>query len=187
MKKVVLAALVVLCLASFSFAGNWGLGLKVGAGENDLEKVTGVDTEKGYGFAGVELLHEFDLSETNKLGLKVGAETYQKDKVSHAGFWADYQTYQFPITLYYKLDRGVNAFSYYIGGGFTYITGREHDSNGHKYSQNKGFVHAMAGTEYRFTELFALGVDVAYSHHAGLQEVSHHSGFRGALVGRFYF
>ena len=187
MKKVVLAVLAVMCVASFSFAGNWGLGLKAGAGENKLNKVPGDKTEKGYIFAGVEVLHEFDLSEVNKLGIKVGVETWQKDKISNSSYWADIETYQFPITLYYKRDNGIKAFSYYIGGGFTYITGRAHDSNGHKYSKNKGLVHAMAGAEYRFTQTFALGLDVAYSHHAGLQSLSNHEGFRGALVGRFYF
>ena len=187
MKKVVLAVLAVMCAASFSFAGTWGLGIKAGAGENKLNKIRNMKTEKGYILAGVEILHEFDLSKLNKLGIKVGAETWQKDKISDSYFWQEFETYQFPLTLYYKRDNGVGAFSYYIGGGFTYITGRSHDSNGHKFSKNKGLVHAMAGTEYRFTQTFALGLDVAYSHHAGLQSLSNHEGFRGALVGRFYF
>ncbi len=30
MKKIILAVLAVMCVSSLSFAGNWGLGLKLG-------------------------------------------------------------------------------------------------------------------------------------------------------------
>ena len=189
MKKVVLAVLAVMCVASFSFAGNWGLGLKAGAGENDWKTYGSTDVDKGYGFAGAEILYEFDTSSNNKIGLKVGVEAYQKDKASFSGIDTEVKTWNCPVTLYYKWDKGVNAFSYFLGGGFTYINSRWHDSSAVKYTHSKGMAHLMAGTEYRFTQGFALGVDVTYNIDAGLQagEVSDRTGFRGALVGRFYF
>lgn len=186
MKKVVLVVLAVMCVSSFAFAGNFGLGLKVGAGENKWNPGPMMtDVEKGYGFVGVEMLYEFDtLKEYDKIGLKVGAELYQKDKAS--GGWTDVVTYDIPVTFYYKRDNGVGAFSYYAGGGFTYINSRVKSI---KYTKSKGTGHLMTGIEYRFTKGFALGADAIYNIHAGLQsgEVSDRTGIRGALVGRFYF
>ena len=189
MKKVVLAVLAVSCFATFSFAGNWGLGLKAGAGQNDWKVYSATDIEKGYGFAGAEILYEFDLASNDKIGLKVGAEMYQKDKAKHSGNEVSIQTSNFPITLYYKWDKGVGAFSYFFGGGFTYINSRTHDYPNVKYTKSKGMAHLMVGTEYRFTQAFALGVDITYNIDAKIVAgtVSDRSGFRGALVGRFYF
>ncbi len=186
MKKIVLAVLAVMCVTSFSFAGNFGLGVKVGAGENNWKPgLMATDVEKGYGFAAVEALYEFDtLNEYDKIGLKVGAELYQKDKASNA--FSDVQTYDIPVTLYYKRDNGIKALSYYAGGGFTYINSRVKSIG---YTKSKGTGHIMAGIEYRFTKTFALGADAIYNLHAALQagDVSDRTGFRGALVGRFYF
>ena len=187
MKKIVLAVLAVMSAVSFSFAGNFGLGLKVGAGENNWKNAPfETDVEKGYGFAGAEILYEFDLASNDKIGLKVGAEIYQKDKAKISGNEFSVQTSNFPITLYYKWDKGVGSFSYYAGGGFTYINSREKSIS---QTKSKGMAHLMAGTEYRFTEGFALGVDVTYNFDAKLSAgyTSDRSGFRGALVGRFYF
>lgn len=62
-------------------------------------------------------------------------------------------------------------------------------------SKSKIFPHIMAGTEYRFSELFALGLEAKYNFSAkteknyeGLNVVlSDRSGLSGAVTARFYF
>ena len=190
MKKVVLAVLAVMCVASFSFAGNFGLGIKAGAGENDWKVSMWDNIDKNYGFAGAELLYEFGQTGSNRFGLKVGFDVYQQDKASDVWGEEKVNTFNVPVTIYYKWDRGVGAVSYFLGAGFTYVRSIvETGGSPKEYSKSKGLAHGTIGAEYRFSELFALGVDATYNFGAKLDEgyVSDHSGFRGALVGRFYF
>ena len=60
-----------------------------------------------------------------------------------------------------------------------------------KYSKTKMFPHVMIGAEYRFCQLFALGLDVRYNIGAKIKKegdvLSDRSGLGGALAARFYF
>lgn len=67
MKKCLLMVLGVLMLAPAAFADNWGLGLKLGVGENDpkgmediYDEATMLDREldKNGGFFGLEAMYE---------------------------------------------------------------------------------------------------------------------------------
>ena len=184
MKKLALAVLAVF-VASAAFAGNFGLGLKVGAGQNDLKgDGVGIKLDKNYGFAGAELLYEFGQTGSDRLGLKVGFDIYQEDKVTFGSLEDKIKTYNVPLTLYYKWDRGIGAVSYFLGAGATYVR-----AEGKWTSKSKGFAHGVLGAEYRFSELFALGADATYNFGAKLEAgtLSDRSGFRGALTARFYF
>ena len=89
MKKLALAVLAVFCVASAAFASDWGLGLKLGAGQNDPKDmqetydIHGGELTKGFGLAGIELLYEGNVSETGKLGLKIGADIYGQNEYKY--------------------------------------------------------------------------------------------------------
>ena len=225
MKKTLLTVLTVLFFAPMAFAGNWGAGIKAGIGENDPKtmKNTYDDsfankemTESG-GIFGVEGLYEHRLNEKDTLGFKVGLDFYGENELEISTDFRDVwgrplggkgeateNTYAIPLTVYYKRDNGIKNWSFFAGVGITYIhsevEGEVEDYMGRdllseKTSDSKVFPHLMAGTEYRFSELFALGLEAKYNFSAkteknyeGLNVVlSDRSGLSGAVTARFYF
>ncbi len=193
MKKLVLTALAVVALSTASFA-EFGLGVKLGVGENDpktLDKMTG-DQTTNPGFAGVEFIYEGVPQgwESNKLGVKVGVDFYGKNEVDNAGDITKEISHAVPVSLYYKYDRGVNNFSFLAGMGFTVMLSKIEGpfTNHAEYTL---FPHVLLGGEYRFTQAFALGLDLKYNFDAevkkGPDTYSDRSGLSGALAARFYF
>ena len=208
MKKCLLMVLGVLMLAPAAFADNWGLGLKLGIGENDPKGLEDVydeatlfdrELDKNGGFFGLEAMYEWNLaSEMDKIGVRLGVDFYGENelelKSSYLFSAADVKetTYAIPLTVYYKRDNGVNKLSYYGGVGLTFISSElEEDITDESVDDNKVFPHLVAGVEYRFTEVFALGLEAKYNINAKLKKdgevLSDRSGFSGALTGRFYF
>lgn len=205
MKKGIIAVLGVLLFVPAAFADNWGLGLKLGAGENDpkdikelYDEATGVSKEldKGYGLFGLEALYEWNLDETNKIVGRIGWDYYGENKAKFSGYGdVTEETYSFPFTVYYKRDNGVKNWSWFAGAGLTIIRSKmEVDLSGiaeGSESKTKVFPHIVAGAEYRFTELFALGLEARYNIAAKVKKdgviLSDRSGFGAALTGRFYF
>ncbi len=206
MKKVIIAVLAVLMVAP-AFASNWGVGLKLGAGQNDpkgmkdlYDEAVGANREldKNASYFGLEAMYEFDLSdEANKIGVKVGWDYYGENKLELKALGLKEEikeeTYAFPFTVYYKRDNGVKNFSWYGGAGVT-ILHTKVDAKGIAFdddSKTKVFPHIVAGGEYRFTEVFALGLEARYNIAAKVKKsgdvYSDRSGFGGALTGRFYF
>ncbi len=59
------------------------------------------------------------------------------------------------------------------------------------WSKTKVFPHITAGAEYRFSRVFALGVDLKYNIAAKVKKdeaiLSDRSGIGAAVTGRFYF
>jgi hypothetical protein len=172
----------------------------LGAGENgpkflkDFYNHYGGDLTKNYGIFGLEALYEWDLNnETNKIGAKVGLDIYGESEWKAGGYKITQDTYAFPVTVYYKKDNGVKAWSYYGGAGVTFLKNHfEIKFFGEsKEDKWKVFPHIMAGGEYRFTELFALGLEAKYNCSAkvrsGSRIMSDRSGLSGSIVGRFYF
>lgn len=209
MKKVLLVVFAVLMIAPAAFANNWGIGLKLGAGENDPKGmkdmydnppsgVTSTELDKNAGFFGLEAMYEFALNdEANKIGVKVGWDYYGENKLELKGLGAKEEikeeTYSFPFTVYYKRDNGVKNWSWYGGAGFT-ILRTKLDAKGVYFgdeSKTKIFPHIVAGGEYRFTQVFALGLEARYNFAAKVKKdgevYSDRSGFGAALTGRFYF
>lgn len=199
MKKLMLAILAVL-LVSPAFAGGWGLGLRGGFGESDPKTMKDAydayggnkeETLASFGFMGIEGLYEFDLNDSaNKLGVKVGLDIYGEDEWKFSGGKVTEDTFAIPVTVYYKRDGGVQAFSWYAGAGMTYIK-TEYEEPGYKTNEDKFFPHVLAGVEYRFCRLFALGLEGKYNINAKLEKdnfvFSDHSGLSGAIVAKFYF
>lgn len=197
MKKLILAVLAVMCVSSFSFAGNWGLGLKLGAGQNDPKTLNdildsfGGELDENYGFFAIEGQYEWDIQETNKLGLRFGIDGYGDNEYKSGSNKATEATYAVPLTVYYKWDKGVKAFSYYVGGGLTYIYTEVEVTWADKDHKSKFFPHVVAGGEYRFSQLFALGIEAKYNINAKVEKdgdvFSDRTGIGGALTARFYF
>ena len=195
MKKIILAMLVLTCSASFSFAGDFGLGLKIGGGQNDPKDMKdaydmyGGELTRGYGIVGIEGLYEWDMTETGKLGLRLGIDIYGENEYKYMFVKATETTYAIPLTLYYKWG-GIKALNFYIGGGATYINS-ELEVASDKESEGKVFPHVVAGAEYRFSQVFALGIEAKYNISAKVEKdgevYSDRSGINGALVARFYF
>lgn len=207
MKKVALAMLAVLLIAPAAMAEGWGVGVKLGAGQNDpkdLKKAYDEETwadrelDKNPGYFSIEVLHEWALNdEANKIGFKAGWDMYGENelKLKAMGLTEKIteETYAFPFTLYYKRDNGVQKFSWFAGAGVTIMhtkveaSGPESDDD----SKTKVFPHIAAGVEYRFTQVFALGLDARYNIAAKVKKdgdvYSNRSGFGAALTGRFYF
>lgn len=204
MKKCLLMVLGVLMLAPAAFADNWGLGLKLGIGENDPKTLNdGYDQSFGKkeldtndGFFGLEAMYEWNVaSELDKVGVRLGIDFYGENELeTWVPFHENYKetTYAIPLTVYYKRDNGVNKLSYYGGLGLTFIsTEIEEDVDDVSWDDNKIFPHIVIGAEYRFTEVFALGLEAKYNISAKVKKdgnvYSDRSGFSGALTGRFYF
>lgn len=118
------------------------------------------------------------------------------------------ESYAIPLTVYYKRDNGVKKLSYYAGAGVTFINSKRSLSDKYEKevndvdtdetiyadssaSKGKVFPHLVAGAEYRFTELFALGLEAKYNIGAKVKKdgvvLSDRSGLSGALTARFYF
>ncbi len=210
MKKLVVAVLAVLFIAPAAMAEGWGVGVKLGAGQNDPKALkdaydeafnvgfTSKELDKNAGYLSLEVLHEWALNdEANKIGFKVGWDIYGENELKLKSPWgglkATEETYSFPFTLYYKRDNGVKKLSWFAGAGLTILhtkvefSGLDNDDT----SKTKVFPHIAAGAEYRFTQVFALGLDARYNIAAKLKKngdvMSDRSGFGAALTGRFYF
>ena len=213
MKKVVIAVLAVLLFAPSAFAvgeSGWGLGVKLGFAENDPKDMQ--DAYDAYGgskeitknpaYFVVEGQYEWKLgNDADKLGLRFGLDIYGENKLEYKSFGpgdVTETTYAFPFTVYYRRDNGVKGWSYFGGAGITFLN-TELEYNGSfkaasgkdKDDETKVFPHIAAGVEYRFTELFALGLDARYNFNAKVKKdgivYSDRSGFGAALAGRFYF
>ena len=228
MKKIFVAVLGVLFFTPCVFANNWGLGLKVGTGENDPKNLRQVPApyasdslDKDGSFYGVEAFYEWNLKDNKDfLGVKLGYDAfgdneYSSDKEVRSGtteedwdFERKEESYAIPLTLYYKRDNGVKKLSYFAGAGVTFINSKKSLSETHERevndideidevlqasstSKGKIFPHLVAGAEYRFTELFALGLEAKYNIGAKVKKdgwvLSDRSGISGALTARFYF
>ncbi|MBR5151688.1 MAG: hypothetical protein IKW71_02525, partial [Elusimicrobiaceae bacterium] len=91
MKKVALAMLAVLLIAPAAMAEGWGVGVKLGAGQNDpkdLKKAYDEETwadrelDKNPGYFSIEVLHEWALNdEANKIGFKAGWDMYGENEL----------------------------------------------------------------------------------------------------------
>lgn len=202
MKKWLLALCGVLFFAPVAFADNWGFGVKLGVAEtdpktlNDVLDASGGELTEGDAFFGLEALHEWNLnSDINKLGLKIGLDIYGETEFKAPWFIGKIteNVYSFPLTVYYKQDYGVQNWSWFAGVGFTFMRG-EMDDGEETYNKNIVFPHITAGAEYRFTEVFALGIDAKYNIDAemekridGVEYKTDRSGLSGAITARFYF
>lgn len=201
-----------------NYTGHFGLGIRLGAAQNDpkdMKDLYDVALDYDYsekeltrspGVFGLEALYEFDLAdEANKVGVKLGLDFYGQNKLTVTGTTSDdypnlkitESTYAVPLTVYYKRDHGIKNWSWFAGAGLTWIhseveykgidgwIGRETDS------KSKVFPHITAGAEYRFSKLFALGLDLKYNIAAKVTKdgavLSDRSGIGAALTGRFYF
>ena len=196
MKKLVIAVLAVLFVAPAVMAKDWGIGVKLGAGQNDPKtmkdmNVAGTDLDKNPGYFSLEVLHEWALNdEANKLGLKVGWDMYGENELKGFGSKMTETTYTFPFTVYYKRDNGVGKIAWFGGAGVT-ILRTKIEEGAWDTSKNRVFPHIVAGGEYRFTNVFALGLEARYNFSAKVKKdgavLSDRSGFGAALTGRFYF
>ncbi|MBQ7908264.1 MAG: outer membrane beta-barrel protein [Elusimicrobiaceae bacterium] len=229
MKKIFVAVLGVLFFTPCVFANNWGLGLKVGTGENDPKDLREVPApynsdslDKDGSFYGVEAFYEWNLKDDKDfLGVKLGYDAFGENEYSSDtetftppateeswDYDAKEETYAIPLTIYYKRDNGVKKLSYFAGAGVTLINSKRSFSETHERevndideidevlgssstSKEKIFPHLVAGAEYRFTELFALGLEAKYNFNAKVKKhgavLSDRSGISGALTARFYF
>ena len=197
MKKLVIAVLAVLFIAPAAMANNWGLGVKLGAGENDPKTLKeghskiGGELDKNYGYLGLEAFHEWTLdNEANKLGLKAGLDVYGENTLKVGTSKFEETTYSFPISVYYKRDNGVKNISWFAGAGATILHSKI-EVGENSIRKTKVFPHVTVGAEYRFTRVFALGLDARYNFSAKVKKegvvLSDRSGFGAALTGRFYF
>ena len=202
MKKLLFAVLAVAVLSVSSFAGGWGLGIKLGAGQNDPKTLKDAHTSgtltEAPGVFALEGLYEWDLQgkkfkqvgSENKIGLRFGFDFYGENKLEQGGATAKEDTTSLPITVYYKHDSGIKKVSWYAGAGLTFIQ-TKFEIPGDTIKEDKIFPHIMAGAEYRFAKLFALGLDLKYNFNAKITKrgavISDRTGLQGVLAARFYF
>lgn len=202
MKKLVLAVLAVLFIAPAAMAEGWGVGLKLGGAENDPKTMKqafdnlGGELDKNGAYFGLEVLHEWALNdEANKIGAKIGWDVYGENEYKRTGNKATEDTYSFPFTIYYKRDNGIGKFAWFGGAGVTILRSTLEVSGADDESKTKVFPHIVAGGEYRFTKVFALGLEARYNFSAKVKKnvgggdfvLSDRTGFGAALTGRFYF
>lgn len=202
MKKILVSLLSVFCFASFAVAGDWGAGVKLGVGENDPKTLNeeflpyGGELTEGNGIFGLEVFYEWNLNDdVNKLGWKVGLDVYGENEWKAYPYKITETIYAFPITFYYKQDYGVKNWSWFAGAGISFMKGEAEDGPA-TYKDSTVFPHITAGAEYRFSEVFALGLEAKYNINAKLTKyipgtyllyTTDRSGISAALTGRFYF
>lgn len=201
MKKIAIAVLAVLLIAPAAMAKDWGIGVKLGAGQNDPKTLKdnfnafGGELDKNAGYFSLEVLHEWALNdEANKIGAKVGWDIYGENEHKRLGVKDTEETYSFPFTVYYKRDNGVGKLAWFGGAGVTILHSKI-EEGAWDTSKNKVFPHIVIGGEYRFTKVFALGLEARYNFSAKVKKdlaganvvLSDRSGFGAALTGRFYF
>ena len=196
MKKLLVSLLSIFYFASFAVAGDWGVGVKLGIGENDPKSLNevfdyyGGKLTEGNGIFGLEVFYEWNLNDdVNKLGWKVGLDVYGENEWKAYPYKITETIYAFPLTVYYKQDYGVERWSWFAGAGITLMKGEAEDGPA-TYKDSQVFPHITAGAEYRFTELFALGLEAKYNINAELKKgfyTTDRSGISAALTGRFYF
>lgn len=214
MKKIAVAVLAVLLFAPSAFAvgeSGWGLGVKLGFAENDPKDMKNAydayggskEITKNPAYLSVEGQYEWNFqgNDADKLGFRFGFDFYGENKLEFKNVPSGdvtETTYAFPLTFYYRRDNGVKGWSFFGGAGVTFLTtemeykGIFRDYRGKsKDDKTKVFPHITAGVEYRFTELFALGLDARYNFGAKVKKngwtISDRSGFGAAIAGRFYF
>ena len=202
MKKLLLAVFAVFALSAASFASGWGLGVKLGAGQNDPKNMKDAHTSgtltTAPGVFAIEGQYEWDMQgknvgdtgSENKIGLRFGFDFYGQNKLEKTGFTAKENTVSLPVSVFYRRNGGIKNMSYYFGGGFTSISSELEYTGGSK-DETKLFPHVIAGAEYRFTKLFALGLDLKYNFNAKVTKdnvvLSDRTGLQGVLAARFYF
>lgn len=198
MKKIVVLILGLLCFPAVVFADNWGVGVKMGIGENDPKTMQDIyddsladkKIEKNSGIFGLEAMYEWSLTETEKWGLRLGYESFGENELKINYVTVTENTYAIPLTAYYKKDNGIKQWSWLAGAGLSFIKTKM-DIGVDKESKSKVFPHVLVGAEYRFSQLFALGVETKYNFSAKIKDdgeiFSDRSGMSGAITGRFYF
>ena len=186
---------------------NWGVGVHVGLTENDPKDLKDIDDEasaaglphsldKNSMIFGLEVFYETMLngSAADKLGFKAGWDMYGENKLK-GGPVGDVlklteTTYAFPLTIYYKRDNGIKNISWFAGAGATVIHSKV-EMGEMSLRKNKVVPHVVLGAEYRFTRVFALGLEGRYNFNAKVKKdggvLSDRTGFGAALTGRFYF
>ncbi|MBQ7908262.1 MAG: porin family protein [Elusimicrobiaceae bacterium] len=196
MKKLFIMVLSVLFFAPAVFADNWGAGIKLGVGQNDPESLNdiydyiGGKLTEGNGIFGLEVLHEWELNnDLDKIGVKLGIDIYGENELKSYPYRITETIYAFPLTAYYKQEYGIERWSWFAGAGLTFMKGEIEDGP-ETYKDSQVFPHIVAGAEYRFTKLFALGFEAKYNIGAKLKKGNYktdRSGISGALTARFYF
>lgn len=203
MKKLAIAVLAVLFVAPAAMAEGWGVGLKLGGGRNNPKDLKdahefGTTLDKNAAYFGLEVLHEWSLcDEANKIGFKVEWDAFGENKLKGWGWDITEETHAFPFTLYYKRDNGVGGLSWFGGAGVTIMHSKLEGKGLESFSwgKNRAIPHIVLGGEYRFTKVFALGVEARYNFAAKVTKkvegeqyiLSDRGGLGAALTGRFYF
>ncbi len=211
MKKIFLALFMMVVFYSSVFADEYGIAAKLGMSDNNYPSSYGNVQTSPLVF-GIECFYEWSLTNNklqqeeiiNKIGIKLGLDLYGKNKLQIEfrdihGIPTDPERWvikerskSLPVTVYYKWDKGEKYLSYFVGGGFTFISSNLSanylESNIKEY---KWFPHVVVGGEHRFTKDFALGIDFKYNFCAKLKKgdliLSDHSGLQGSLLAKFYF
>ena len=191
MKKLLLTLFCLSCFAPFAAAGDWGAAVKLGYGENDPKTMQDLfDYATAYNrelskSGGIFARMAFFRGKQNRRQGRTGFLGENELKLHGLGT-ATEETYAIPVTVYYKLDKGLQNWSYWLGLGLSYIHTELDD-----LSDSKFFPHITGGIEYRFTQAFALGLDLKYNFSSKITKdgavLSDRSGLSAALAGRFYF
>ncbi|MFA7074239.1 MAG: porin family protein [Endomicrobiaceae bacterium] len=206
MKKIFMAAMFFFVFAATAGASSlegFYLGGSLGAaGSDNFDTVQNQLTELGYStdleesnFSyGIQAGYEKPLiNEQSLLGIRIGVDWYSdvsleiintSDKLTSSG-------YSIPITVYYKYLLNDSKIAFMGGLGLTFInmTLTDKDNIGSTdYDDSKTCPHITAGVEYRFSELFALSLDLKYAIDAEIKRdvTKRDLGFQGALAARFY-
>lgn len=210
MKKLI--TLIVLALvAAPAFAEEFSIGLKAGYSKADASNIyigllSLTEENKLPGFAGIEFTVQDYISEDMMMGLKIGAEglyplNYRIESASDYVQWRSIPL-RAPATLFLRIVPYDSAFSFWFGGGATYVYVFEElsysmsGSTGKETGYSDGFFgHIKAGLEWRLCSWFSLGLDGGYNFPAKINgkflstipTAIDMSGFEGSLTTRFYF
>jgi hypothetical protein len=200
MKRVLLLA-AVLCFCAPAVFAQFGLGVKFGGLQNKDGLIDYVHdnygtytTEESPVFFGIEGLYEaeglFDMGQSHAFGVKLGIDFLGEDKVTLPGIISTSNIFKIPLTVYYKYKPG--KWHLWAGAGITYANTTWEENNA-KEDDSALIPHIKGGVEYRFTKVFALGLDLG-GNFGGEMKVDGNeiykrdiSGLEGALAARFYF
>jgi opacity protein-like surface antigen len=208
MKKVLAAVLAVFSMAIVAGASDlkgFYIGGSLGmAGGNNFEKLQDRLTDAGVSskfndstFAyGLELGYEAPvISDNQLLGARLGVTWHDEIKLelknTDPSASVANRAYTIPVSVYYKHLFADSKFALMGGLGVTFVNmtwESKLNSSSDNYNDSKASPHIIAGAEYKFTEVFALGIDLKYAFDTEIkrQVFKRDFNFQGALAARFY-
>ncbi|ACC98441.1 hypothetical protein Emin_0886 [Elusimicrobium minutum Pei191] len=199
MKKLILFAVAVIMFSANIMAADVFVGVKggVGASDDNLKDIANSNFykyEDNNGILGAELGFDFNSGASDRLGVKLGFNSYGKTSYEDKTLNSDLllkNTIAVPLTAYYKYASNETGLHFWIGGGITWASLKFQDDRiNYGKTKDQIFPHAAGGVEWRAAKFIGIGLDLNYNFDAKIKSSGMYrdfTGLEGFLAFRLYF